>query len=322
MVIGRNEGQRLIRCFDALPSGTATVYVDSGSTDRSVEEARQRAIDVVELDLSVPFTAARARNVGAKRLRALHPTLRAVQFVDGDSSLQPGWLEVALAALDRDPSVAVVCGRLREFQPSASIYNRLLDLEWDQPAGEVDACGGIALMRMTAFQEEGGFEARLVAGEEPELCHRLRKRGYRILRIGAEMAVHDGAMIHFRQWWRRMIRNGYAYADLLAKQSELVRRQVYAILGWGVALPLSAVVGGALTHGWGLLLLAAYPAQWARISLKRLPRRDGLALAYGASCVLGRFAETQGFVRYWLDQLRQRPTTIIEHKGPDAPAGS
>jgi len=68
VVIGRNEGERLRACFDALPGdASCVVYVDSGSTDGSVELARARGIHVVELDMSVPFTAARSRNEGIRQ---------------------------------------------------------------------------------------------------------------------------------------------------------------------------------------------------------------------------------------------------------------
>src|ERR1700733_8869724 len=68
VVIGRNEGQRLITCLQSLSDATAVIYVDSNSTDGSVKAAQDRNINIIELDLSVPFTAARARNAGFTRL--------------------------------------------------------------------------------------------------------------------------------------------------------------------------------------------------------------------------------------------------------------
>src|SRR3982074_2080568 len=56
VVIGRNEGHRLITCLDSLSDALTVIYVDSGSTDRSVQAAQDRGIHVVELDLSIPFT--------------------------------------------------------------------------------------------------------------------------------------------------------------------------------------------------------------------------------------------------------------------------
>src|SRR5262245_32426939 len=179
VAIGRNEGERLRRCLTSLSGqGLTIVYVDSGSEDGSVELAQSMGADVVELDMSRPFTAARARNQGAERLREVDPRARFVQFIDGDCELAEGWLEKARRALEEHPRVAVVCGRLRERDPEISVYNRLADLEWDTPIGEAKACGGIAMIRLDAFEEAGGFNPAVIAGEEPELCLRLRRNGW------------------------------------------------------------------------------------------------------------------------------------------------
>src|SRR6056297_3022296 len=85
ITIGRNEGERLKRCLASLEGLVAPiVYVDSGSTDGSVAAARNAGAEVVELDPSAPFTAARARNVGLVRLSEIDPDGTYVQFLDGD----------------------------------------------------------------------------------------------------------------------------------------------------------------------------------------------------------------------------------------------
>ncbi|MEM9139196.1 MAG: glycosyltransferase, partial [Pseudomonadota bacterium] len=202
VIIGRNEGARLIRCLASVGSAACMVYVDSGSTDGSVQAAREAGAEVVELDMDMPFTAARARNAGLARLREIG-AFDYVQFIDGDCELQPGWIALALAFLEEHPDVAVACGRRRERFPEASVYNRLCDHEWDTPVGEAKACGGDALMRMTALAAVGGYRDDLIAGEEPELCVRLRAAGWRVWRLDAEMTLHDADMHRFGQWWRR-----------------------------------------------------------------------------------------------------------------------
>jgi len=155
IVIGRNEGARLIACLDALAGQVAPIiYVDSGSSDGSVEAAKARGAQVIALDMTQPFTAARARNAG---IAALPPDARFVQFLDGDCVMQAGWLETAQTHLENHPQVAVVCGRRREMAPEASVYNRLIDAEWDTPIGEARACGGDALMRVAPLRAVGGY---------------------------------------------------------------------------------------------------------------------------------------------------------------------
>src|SRR5215468_9607318 len=93
VAIGRNEGERLRKCLVSLSSvaATAVVYVDSGSTDGSPHLARRQGVEVIDLSLGAPFTAARARNAGFKRLKEISPDLAYVQFVDGDCQLAQSW---------------------------------------------------------------------------------------------------------------------------------------------------------------------------------------------------------------------------------------
>nr|WP_228056506.1 glycosyltransferase family A protein [Microcoleus sp. LEGE 07076] len=158
VAIGRNEGQRLGACLgSAIEKVAVVVYVDSGSTDGSLELARSLGCNTVELDLSTPFTAARARNAGFARLQQAAPNIEFVQFVDGDCEVVDGWLELAQQQLAAKPELAVVCGRRREKFPEATAYNRLCDLEWDTPVGEAKACGGDSMMRVKALEQVGGF---------------------------------------------------------------------------------------------------------------------------------------------------------------------
>jgi GT2 family glycosyltransferase len=159
-----------------------------------------------------PFTAARARNEGLARLLEGGP-LDYVQFIDGDCALQPGWIDTAQAFLDENPQAAVVHGRRRERYPEATVYNQLCDWEWDRPPGQAISCGGDAMMRVAAFQAVGGYDPHLIAGEEPELCVRLRAAGWQIWCLDAEMTLHDAAMTRFGQYWRRARRAGHAYAE-------------------------------------------------------------------------------------------------------------
>ena len=321
VAIGRNEGPRLRRCLASLDSrAAAVVYVDSGSTDDSLAIAKSFGVDVVELDLSIPFTAARARNAGFRQLRERRPDVTFVQFVDGDCEVCPGWLETARAELDRRPDVGVVCGRRRERFPGASVYNRLCDIEWDTPVGEARSCGGDALMRAAAVEAVGGYDPGVIAAEDDELCLRLRRAGWKVLRIEADMTVHDAAMTRAKQWWKRAERCGYAYANGAALHGRGPERHFVResrrVLFWGAALPALAVLLAVPTLGLSLLLFALYPVQFARVYQgvrRRVPaRRD--AAAYAASCVLAKLPEAVGMARFAVTRLRRRPARIIEYK--------
>ncbi|MDA9521542.1 glycosyl transferase [Bradyrhizobium sp. CCBAU 11434] len=317
VVIGRNEGERLRACLSSLAGASTVVYVDSGSTDGSVQLARARGIEVVELDLSIPFTAARARNAGFRRLRQIRPDVAVVQFVDGDCELDPSWCAMAAEFLSNRPDVAAVCGHLRERYPDQSVYNWMCQREWDRPTGEIRACAGNVMMRVAALAEVGGYREDVIAAEEDELCVRLRAAKWRIWRLADEMAVHDAAMLHFRQWWTRSVRAGYAFAQgawLHGRPPERhfswERRRT---LIWGIAIPLAWLIGVALIGSFGNIVLLIYPAQFLRLTLLGTgPLSENLILAFFQ--LLSRFPEAVGQLRFLRDLVWRRAPTIIEHK--------
>lgn len=309
VIIGRNEGARFLACLEALPKGVAQViYVDSGSTDGSIEAARDYGAEVVDLDRDQPFTAARARNAGIARIESAE----LVQFLDGDCALREGWIEAALARLDGDHGLAVVCGRRRERFPEASVFNRLCDAEWDTPVGPALACGGDAMMRVDALRTVEGYRDGLIAGEEPELCVRLRAAGWRIERLDAEMTWHDAGLTRFGQWWTRTKRAGHAFAEGAALHGAPPERhwvrETRRALVWGAVLPL-VILGALFLSPWLALLLAlAYPVQVVRLAL-----REG-DWAQAVFTVLGKFAEAQGALGYYLSRLRGRKQGLVEYK--------
>ncbi|MES1164824.1 MAG: glycosyltransferase family A protein [Verrucomicrobiota bacterium] len=327
VIIGRNEGDRLRRCLESLVGrARLLVYVDSGSTDGSVARARDLGATVVEIDTTIPFTAARARNAGFARLREDASGVDLVQFVDGDCEVAAGWLARAEHELRADPKLAVVCGRRRERHPDASVYNRLCDLEWDTPIGFADSCGGDALMRVQAVTEAGGYNPDLIAGEEPDLCLRLRQKGWKILRVDAEMTLHDAAMTRFRQWWRRTMRAGYAYAEGAARHGHEPERHwvkdTRSIWFWGAGVPAMAVALAPVTAGLSGLLLGGYGV--LTLKIYRAVRRRGMAPAdarlYAVSCVVGKFPQVLGQGLYWTRRATGQRGRIIEYKGPSAAA--
>lgn len=316
VLIGRNEGARLVRALASLQGAAGrVVYVDSGSTDGSLAAAGAAGAEVVELDLSRPFTAARARNAGIEALRAQGARPDFIQFMDGDCELQPGWLATARSFLETHPQAAVACGRRRERFPEASVYNRLCDAEWDTPVGRAKACGGDALIRTTALDEVGGYNPALIAGEEPEMCVRLRAKGWEVWRLDAEMTLHDAAMTRFSQWWKRTRRGGHAAAEGMALHGRPPERhgvaQVRRALVWGLALPLVTLALALTASPGALLLLFAYPAQ-----ILRLARRGGGRTAWEQALflMLGKFAEVAGVLEFGLRQLADRPAGLIEYK--------
>jgi GT2 family glycosyltransferase len=318
VVIGRNEGERLRRCFQSL-AGWRTVYVDSGSRDDSVRLAREMGVEAIELDPSRPFTAARGRSEGFQYLARRYDDISYIQFVDGDCEVVDGWMMKALEVLDERKGVAVVCGRVRERYPNASLYNYLQDLDWNDPVGKVSSSGGIAMMRVDALLQVGGWREELIAGEEPDLCYRLRQAGWAIERVPDMMVYHDSAMTYFSEWWRRCRRTGYAYGlGFLTGGSypgAFRFKKILSILFWSLVVPMMAVLYLVSGQAWiatGIIALAAIFMLRNAVNEQRHRQSWRDSLIYSTTCLVAKTPQMVGLIQVFLDYMRGMRRGLIE----------
>lgn len=328
VVIGRNEGSRLVRSLNSVVGESRpVVYVDSGSTDSSCAFARSRGVEVVELDMSIPFTAARARNAGFERLRQLHPTVEYVQFLDGDSEIVEGWLKAAAETLQANKDVVAVCGWTCERNPQRNIYARICNIEWHMgPVGEISNFGGNVMIRADALAAVGGFNPNVIAAEDDELGVRLRQAGGKLLRLDRDSALHEVDMQRLWQWWRRAKRCGYAYAQVShlhgATPERKFVREIRQTWFWGLIMPLSALVLMFQTGGLSLIVLARYPLTALKVAYKT--KKQGFSgadsFAWGVSCAMSAFPQVVGAAEYLRASLINGEHQIIEYKAPQAPA--
>ncbi len=334
VVIGRNEGERLELCLSSLVKQTNNliIYVDSGSTDNSVDFAKSLGVHVEDLDTTIPFTMARGRNTGFQRLILLRPDIRYVQFVDGDCEVEPSWIANAARFLEDRKEVSVVCGSRQERFPNDTVYNTLVDLEWQGAYGEVSSCGGDAMFRTEIFQKSGGFSETMIAGEEPELCLRLRKDGGIIRRLNEKMVIHDAALKTFSQWWIRAKRAGYAYAEGVAMHGSFPYlhhvRELISILVYGFAIPVFwfwTVLLGLFVPSLSLLALISTPIAivsylkpfiGAFRQRKTLGNSSRESYLYAIFCVIAKFPATLGVLKYCVNSVLGRRSGVIEYKGP------
>ena len=324
VVIGRNEGERLVAALrSARLHDGPVIYVDSGSVDASVASARDQVTEVVELDPAYPFSAARARNEGFAALRRLVPSVEFVQFLDGDCTLAPSWIERAVDAMDADLRRAVVIGHLEERSASSSIYNRLCALEWRSAAGDITtfgALGGIMFVRASVFAALGGFNNQVIAGEDSEFGVRIGAAGHKVTKLDAPMATHDADIQRFGQWWRRAIRSGHAigqrsYLNGAGAARDCMRERRSTLI-WGLLLPTAMLILALPTRGFTVLLLAiGYGMLALRVFRYRRGRGDSAAEArlYAGFNVVGKLAEGVGLLRFFWNRALGR-FRIIEYK--------
>lgn len=322
VVIGRNEGERLRGCFQSLDiSFEQVIYVDSGSTDNSLELAQSFGVEIVNLDPAIPFSAGRARNEGFAKLLEKKPKVKYVQFIDGDCQLVGNWLSVAFKFLSSYAEYAIVVGRCKEINPEISVYNRFCDIEWHRPTGEVKECGGIFCVKTDAFELSGGFNPEIVAGEEPELCYRLRRRGWKVNRLDCEMVMHDAAIYSFSQWWKRTVRSGHAYAQVFWlhgwQRPYYNLKNCFRIWFWALLVPVSVCIAVYVLGLKCLCLFLLYPLSAYRIAhskvkeIKCTAKNGGM---YAFFIIVGRWAQLLGQLKFIVRKTLIKQVKIVEYK--------
>ncbi len=326
VTIGRNEGQRLINALTSIkhnaPEGTPVIYVDSGSTDQSCEKARTLGAEVVHLDLSIPFTAARGRNAGFARLLELHPAIEFVQFMDGDCELVENWLENAIEAFAQHPDVVAICGWRREKYPESSPYNRVCDMEWQMGnVGEISCFGGEVMIKTTAFQQVNGYDNTVIAAEDDELSVRLRQQTQgKLMRIDHNCSLHDADIHSVFQWWKRLKRSGYAYAQVAqmhgAPPEYKFVKELKRVFLWGLIVPFVSLALAIFSQGLSLLIFFRYPLSAAMVAYRSRNKQFTWAesLFWGLSCAFSPFPGVSGALKYYLDRWRNKEYAIIEYK--------
>ncbi len=319
VIIGRNEARNLSLTLPRLPKNLpAVLFVDSNSSDESVAIARANNIAVLELDMSVPFTAARARNSGFHEITKSHPELEYIQFLDGDCELDASFLEKAFHHCNKYANTGIVVGRNRERYPEKTVFNAICDVEWNTPVGEILGCGGIFFIRKSLFESVGGFDESIIAAEDTELCLRVRQAGKKIFRIDAEMSLHDANMTSLKQWWIRSLRAGHAFADCRHRYRDKSEQMFVkeSQRSWIFGSYFFLVLMLALSIDWKFsFLLLFYPVQMIRIR-RTLPSRipEYQRTPYSVSCALAYVPQLFGQLKFHLNRLLNRQSLIIEHK--------
>lgn len=323
VVIGRNEGMRLQTCLASVqPFGFPIAYVDSGSSDQSVQLAAEYADCVHSLDTLTPFSAARARNEGFDVLTRQFPNIKYIQFVDGDCVVAPGWFDAALGAFEKDKGLALALGQRKELKPEATIYNKLCAIEWNSPVGTLQNFGGLIgsfLIKVDVFRAMHGFKTNVIAGEDSELGVRMCLAGYRMEKIDQHMETHDANMVKFSQWWSRSVRAGHAIGqraflngDTAVKDCVKERKST---LVWGVLMPILLLLSLIFKPILSVVIITLYLVLTLKVYLysMKLGMHVKDAWIYTMFIVMGKLANGLGLLKFYLNSFKKR-YVLIEYK--------
>ncbi len=337
VVIGRNEGDRLLRALQSLLGRVReVVYADSGSTDGSAEKAAALGARVVKVQ-GPPFTAAMGRQTGLDTLLEVHPDLEFVQFVDGDCVVDPAWLDAAVAFMRSHHKAGAISGRRREEFPGLTLYNALIDIDWIASPGPAAYPGGDSFCRVAALKAVKGWSVDLIAGEDPDLGFKMTAAGWEVHRLQNEMTLHDVRMNSFHAYWTRALRAGYCYAQVGWKHrfgagKAWVKRTKSALV-YGLGIPalfclglLVSIVPHPVTRlgGVGLVLLASILLAKLALALSkhcaRLGVRPPLSGEYVRHNIACKLAQAVGVLRYYRDATFGKPGKLIEYHSASTPA--
>jgi glycosyltransferase involved in cell wall biosynthesis len=282
VIIARNEEQAIGQCLESVIAVTKDfaseiLFVDSASTDRTVDIARQYAVPIVRFEPGSMFSPSAGRWLGTRFTRGEY-----LFFVDGDMMVVDGWLTHAFDVL-RDPHLAGVGGRLFWVEPGEAIHMNRKD---DLPLGLVRGLGGAGVYRRDVLESFGGFNPFLRGEEERELAYRLAVGGYSVVRVDVPMAIHLNKARSVTENVERSIY--FTGIGQIMRRHPLRRicwdlvweyRQVFSFAGFaGAALVLIAVL--AMTGSYGVLfgLAITVLVGMTVLGLRKGPRRLWLYL--------------------------------------------
>ena len=194
VIIGRNAEWSIARLLNSIISRAPThlsveiIYVDSASTDRTIEIVSTYPVTVIQLSADQPLCASAGRFIGSR-----YATGKYVYFLDSDMELLDGWLQRALKELDEKPQIGVITGivvdtdrtlKLDEIPPiDYSAY-------FDAGLTDIQYAGGAAICRRLVLRQVGTWNPHIISDEESELCLRIRQGGYRVVRLEYPMTRH------------------------------------------------------------------------------------------------------------------------------------
>jgi GT2 family glycosyltransferase len=320
-----NEERRIAACLaaavrEAAAVGGEVLLVDSLSSDRTVDIARQYPVRIVQFERLADRGCAAAVQLGYQYVRT--PFL---YVLDADMVLQPGFLAEARACLQRDPQLAGVGGKLSDSRVlTASDRRRAAHAARLTRPLWVDELGGGGLYRSAAIRSVGYLAHRgLAAYEEAELGMRLRAAGWHLLRLPTVAVVHEGHNESNLAMLRRLWRNGRAQAGGALLRSALgrpwfvqaARKQAYVLavpLLHGTAA-LAALAAPAVT----LPPAAAYGAACAAFVLLLAARQRGLPAGLWSALSWHFFAAAalRGFLRPLPDPCQRIPARELTAHG-------
>lgn len=192
IVIGKNEAKNLNKCFSSIKfaikenslENTEIIYVDSNSSDNSIEIAKRYKVEKIILLTSI-MNAAIARNIGAS-----YALGKILVFLDGDMEINRFFL-----------GKAINNGILVHPLIGGRVLDRLIDEDGQICSDEIHhnkeksyfkpITGGAFIINTNLWRAIEGMDNRFSCGEDPELGLRLAQKGVLLKCLPFIFVIHN-----------------------------------------------------------------------------------------------------------------------------------
>jgi glycosyltransferase involved in cell wall biosynthesis len=164
------------------------IFVDSASTDKTVEIVRQFPVKIIELPDTWPLSASAGIYCGYRESKG-----EFFAVVDGDVEVNKYWFRDALPYLQNDDDVADVYGWWEESSQGQghllATVSEMLNSSKVAVAEEIESTGN-GIFRRSSLESIGGHNPYLKGAEDRDISFRLRQAGYKLLDVPVQFGVH------------------------------------------------------------------------------------------------------------------------------------
>jgi len=192
IIIGRNEGWKLTKCFQSVIDtinynkleNHEIIYVDSQSTDDSIERAKKFS-EIKIFQIIGQCNAAIARNIGAKESSG-----DTLFFIDGDMEILPEFLPLVFEE-EKKLKYDFVSGQLIDhfYDVANNLLYKKNHISINKEQYK-ETTGGIFLINRELWDSVNGMKTKYRVNEDLDLGLRLSQKGTKLLRKIEVLAKH------------------------------------------------------------------------------------------------------------------------------------
>lgn len=205
VVVAKNEEQNIADCIESLiclSCDKEVFLIDNGSSDKTVDIAKKFDINVFVDEIA---SVSKMRNIGASLSNN-----EIICFVDADVIISQDWLDKMVCHL-KEEDVGCACAPERWCGDRPTwIEKTWLNAKGlaDISVREVEWCqSGAFAIKRSVFNEVGGFNEGMIAGEDADLGYRVSRR-YKIIKDGSVFFLHKRTPKTLKQFFWQQVWHG------------------------------------------------------------------------------------------------------------------